>query len=197
MTGVRTGHPTGTTIAFNSDRDGGALTGYLVAPDGSNLRRIDIDAWLEYPAWSPDGTKLAFEGALGANYEVFVVELASGGVTQLTDSPGTTAGPRGRPMARRSRSFPCGTTAASPREPRSAGGRRRRRASRHLDDRRGWLEPPAGHPETGHFVAWSPDGAYLLISGRELYVVRPDGTGRLEIRTPDMPLALGGIPDWR
>ncbi len=52
-------------------------------------------------------------------------------------------------------------------------------------------------PEPGHFVTWSPDGDYLLISGRELYVVRPDGTGRFEIRTPDMPLALGGIPDWR
>lgn len=31
--------PDGSTIAFNSDRDGGILRGYLVAPDGSSLRR--------------------------------------------------------------------------------------------------------------------------------------------------------------
>jgi hypothetical protein len=41
------------------------------------------------------------------------------------------------------------------------------------------------------------DSRYLLISGRALYVVRPDGTGRLELRAEGMSLALGGIPDWR
>jgi hypothetical protein len=51
-------------------------------------------------------------------------------------------------------------------------------------------------PESGQFVTWSPDGRHLLISGRALYVVRPDGTGRLELRAEGMPLALGGIPDW-
>ena len=51
--------------------------------------------------------------------------------------------------------------------------------------------------EYGQFVAWSPDGRYLLISGHALYVVRPDGTGRLELLTPTLQRALGGIPDWR
>jgi hypothetical protein len=51
-------------------------------------------------------------------------------------------------------------------------------------------------PEFGQFATWSPDSRYLLISGAALYVVRPDGTGRLEIRTPALPRALGGIPDW-
>ena len=51
-------------------------------------------------------------------------------------------------------------------------------------------------PEFGQFVTWSPDGRYLLISGYALFVVRPDGTGRLEIRTPALERALGGIPDW-
>ena len=52
-------------------------------------------------------------------------------------------------------------------------------------------------PENGQFVAWSPDSQYLLISGRALYVVRPDGTGRLELRADGISLPLGGIPDWR
>jgi Tol biopolymer transport system component len=51
-------------------------------------------------------------------------------------------------------------------------------------------------PEPGQFVAFSPDGQHLLVSGRALYVVRLDGTGRLELRADGMPLALGGIPDW-
>jgi hypothetical protein len=51
--------------------------------------------------------------------------------------------------------------------------------------------------ETGQFVAWSPDSRFLLISGRALYVVRPDGTGRLELRADGISRPLGGIPDWR
>ena len=33
-------------------------------------------------------------------------------------------------------------------------------------------------PEFGQFVTWSPDGEHLLVSGRSLYVIRPDGTPR-------------------
>ena len=51
--------------------------------------------------------------------------------------------------------------------------------------------------ESGQFVAWSPDGRYLLVSGHALYVLRPDGTGRLELRADGISLPLGGIPDWR
>ena len=51
--------------------------------------------------------------------------------------------------------------------------------------------------EAGQFVAWSPEGRFLLVSGRALYVVRPDGTGRLELRAEGIAHALGGIPDWR
>ena len=45
-------------------------------------------------------------------------------------------------------------------------------------------------------INFSPDGRFLLVSGQALYVIRPDGTGRVELTTPSMPLALGGIPDW-
>ncbi len=45
--------------------------------------------------------------------------------------------------------------------------------------------------EASQFVAWSPDGRYLLV------LVRPDGTGRSELRADGIDQALGGIPDWR
>ncbi|MEZ0239655.1 MAG: TolB family protein, partial [Chloroflexota bacterium] len=78
----------GTTIAFNSTRDGMPMRGYLVNPDGSNLRRIEADAWIEYPSFSPDDSKLAFMGIKGSDYSIYIVDLATAKVTQLTDLPG-------------------------------------------------------------------------------------------------------------
>jgi Tol biopolymer transport system component len=190
--------PDGSTIAFNSDRDHEAgLRGYVVEPDGSKLRRIDVDAWIEYPSWSPDGKELAFMGALGSNYELFVADLASGEVKQLTTSPGHDGWPAWSPD---------GSTIAftSVRDdcqfaPRDAECWRTGDIGEHFDI---WTVSPDGSdlrrvtPEFGQFVAWSPDGRFLLISGYALFVVRPDGTGRLEIRTPALPRALGGIPAW-
>src|SRR5215211_1761110 len=90
--------PDGGTIVFNSDRDQeSGLRGYLVDADGSHLRRIDADVWIEYPSWSPDAKKLAFMGALGSNYEVFVLDLETSVVKQLTDSPGHDAWPAWSP----------------------------------------------------------------------------------------------------
>ena len=49
-------------------------------------------------------------------------------------------------------------------------------------------------PEFGQFVAWSPDGRYLLVSGYDLYVIRPDGTGRASLEIEGL---RGGLfPDW-
>ena len=65
-----------------------------------------------------------------------------------------------------------------------------------------WLIDPDGSnlrratPESGQFVGWSPDSRHLLVSGRALYVIRPDGTGRLELRAEGIDHPLGGIPDW-
>ena len=190
--------PDGTTIAFNSDRDHEpGLRGYLVAPDGSNLRRIGVDAWIEYPSWSPDGQKLAFMGAIGSNYELFVVDLASREVRRLTTSPGHDGwpawSPDGSTIAFTSVRDDCAFA------PPGAECWQTGDIGEHFDI---WTIDADGSnlrrvtPEFGQFVAWSPDGRFLLISGYALFVVRPDGTGRLEIRTPALARALGGIPDW-
>ncbi len=190
--------PDGTTIIFNSDRDGGAIRGYTVHADGSNLRRLPIEGWVEYPSFSPDGMRITYMGANGTNYEIFVADLATGETTQITASPGQDGwpvwSPDGAAIAFMSVRDDCAIA------PPGSDCWATEDDDEHNDI---WLVSPDGTnlrrvtPEAGHFVAWSPDGRYLLISGRALYVVRPDGTGRLELRAEGIGLPLGGIPDWR
>ncbi|MEP7159434.1 MAG: hypothetical protein ABI797_08390, partial [Chloroflexota bacterium] len=187
----------GSTIAFNSDRDGIPLRGYLMNPDGSNVRRIGGNAWIEYPSFSPDDTKLAYMGAVGSTYSIYVLDLLTGATTRLTDTPGQEGwpawSPNGSTIAFTSQHDDCGI---APRDQECW-------TTGEPDDehRDVWLVDADGSnlrrvtPEYGQFVTWSPDGQYLLISGAGLYVTRLDGTGRLAIE-PDGADG-GGIPDWR
>ena len=191
--------PDGSAIAFNSDRDGGRLRGYLVDPDGSDLRRLDIDAWVEYPSFSPDGKRLVFTGHDGGDYEIYVADLATGASAQLTDSPGDDSwpvwSPDGRFIAFTTERDDCRYVA-----PDQECWQSDEPNDQHHDT---WLMDADGSnqrrvsPEIGQFVAWSPDSRYLLISGRALYVIRLDGTGRQELRAEGIDRPLGGIPDWR
>ncbi len=190
--------PDGRTIAFNSDRGGGAIRGYLVEPDGSGLREIDVDAWVEYPSFSPDGSKIAYMGHQGTDYEIYVADLATGAVDQLTDSHGSDGwpvwSPDGRTIAFTSERDDCRF---------ASDDQECWRAGENDEYHDIWLmnadgsDPRRVSPEIGQFVAWSPDSTYLLISGHALFVVRTDGTGRLELRADGIDRALGGIPDWR
>jgi Tol biopolymer transport system component len=190
--------PDGRTIAFNSDRGGGQLRGYLVNPDGSKVRPLDVDAWVEYPSFSPDGTKIAFMGHQGSDYEIYVADLVSGAVHQLTDSPGQDGwpawSPDGSTIAFTSVRDDC---AFAPPDQECW------RADVDAEHRHVWLMDPDGSnqrrasSEQGQFVAWSPGSEYLLISGYALFVIRPDGTGRLELRADGISRSLGGMPDWR
>ena len=191
--------PDGQWIAFNSDREGaGRLTGWLVHPDGTGLRKIPAEGWVEYPSFSPDGTRIVYESAIGSDYEVVVADLATGATTRLTNSPGGDGwpvwSPDGTTIAFSSERDDCGFALRAP-DCWTSGD--------VGDHRTVWLMDADGSnlrrvtTEHGQFLAWSPDGSYLLVSGYALFVLRPDGTGRLELRAEGIDRALGGIPDWR
>ena len=53
--------------------------------------------WDSWPAWSPDGRKLAFTSERDGNYELYSYDLTSGSETRLTDHPASDAFPAWSP----------------------------------------------------------------------------------------------------
>src|SRR5579862_2376595 len=66
-----------TWIAFSSYRDGLGAAIYVMAPNGSNVHRLTDASENDFPTWSPDGKKIAFE-SLRAGYSQIYVMNADG-----------------------------------------------------------------------------------------------------------------------
>ena len=194
--------PDGKVVAFNSamEAEGFGLYAFMVAPDGSELRRISHH-YVEYPAWSPDGSRIAFmaqePGASGSNpdYNIFVMDADGTDVTRLTDTPGEDGwpawSPDGSQIVFSSGRDDCSISQAT--DCRSTGD------IGPWED--AWIMNADGsdqHRLTGEFAqffAWSPNGEAILVAGAgDLLLIKPDGTGATPLDVPGVAHPL--FPDW-
>jgi TolB protein len=93
---------TGSEIAFVSDRSGSPQV-YLMSKDGTNLRRLLTGGGdASSPSWSPNGLFMAFHWRVTetGTYDVYVVEIATGRIIQLTHDAGRNEHPTWSPDGR-------------------------------------------------------------------------------------------------
>jgi Tol biopolymer transport system component len=78
--------PDGSSLAFVGEGEDGSPQIYTADPDGTDLRLVTNDPTrAASPAWSPDGTKIVYDGyGSGDNLNLFVLDLATGESTQIT-----------------------------------------------------------------------------------------------------------------
>jgi TolB protein len=67
---------------------------FVMDADGSNIRQVthDVSGIGGRSSWSPDGKKLVFYAGPRGDRDIYVVEIATGEVTRLTQG-GNNAGP--------------------------------------------------------------------------------------------------------
>jgi len=93
---------TGNEIAFVSDRSGAPQI-YIMNADGTNLRRlITAGGDAEAPSWSPNGLFMAFAWRVTetGEWDIYVIEIATGRIIQLTHNAGRNEHPTWSPDGR-------------------------------------------------------------------------------------------------
>jgi Tol biopolymer transport system component len=172
-------------IAFASSRDGD-LEVYLMNADGSGQTALTGNpADDSQPAWSPDGSKIAFTSLRDANYwEVFVMNADGSGQTALTGNPASDSQPAWSPdgskiafTSSRDGNYELYVMNADG----SAQTRLTSNAARDFDP------------------AWSPDGRALAFTSdrdgnNEVYLMNADGSRQTNL-TND-PAANDTEPAW-
>ena len=101
--------PDGAWIAYGTNRhskpgpEGHNTEIYVMSNDGGVHRRLTNSPTRKdlFPAWSPDGTKIAFAsadfGAAFTNWEIFVINVDGSNLRQMTFHPAADQHPRWRP----------------------------------------------------------------------------------------------------
>jgi TolB protein len=91
----------GNRIAYHGCDERGDNCGvWVMQPGGFTPTRLTTDASDTAPAWSPDGTQVAFASARADNWDLFVIDIATGQETRLTQDPATDLAPVWSPDGR-------------------------------------------------------------------------------------------------
>jgi Ca2+-binding RTX toxin-like protein len=164
--------PDSKRVAFQTSADSVAV----VSADGSGLRALAPGA---DPAWSPDGSAIAFQGGSPANSDIHVIAPDGTGNRTLADGPGAQLEPRWSPDGTRIAFL----TQPGPGEPFRLGVVGAAGAGLRT-------YPGPGVSNPGRF-SWAPDGRSIYFLGSDLRIKQltlPAGAVR---RT-----AFDGVPIW-
>lgn len=77
--------PDGGLLVFGCT-EGATSDLWTVNPDGTQLAPLGVGPAV-FPSWSPDGTRIAFGATLDGNWEVYVADLSTMTVENVTESP--------------------------------------------------------------------------------------------------------------
>jgi TolB protein len=172
-------------VIFSFEEDGNAhLFAYI--PEKMPLTRITSGDWDDItPSPSPDGTKIAFSSNRNGFWDLYLLDLSSGEVTQLTDTPeyegAPTWSPDGSFMAFESY------------------------LNENLEIIVGSADDPLNNPvrlttlpAADHSPVWAPGGRQIAyVSEGEIILADLDRTGDERFRNlSDTPLASESHPVW-
>ena len=172
--------PDGRRIAFTSRRDGRFST-YVMNIDGSSIRRVGEGGMAE---WSPDGSRLVVSRmpAVGANVGLYILDVKTGALTQLTDRPNADQHPDWSPDSRRIafQSYDGGDWFESDRN------------INVVDVQTGAITRLTDDPGSERNPRWSPDGRRIAFTriGEMLSMDIDGGAVR------DLSEEVGSNPDW-
>ena len=156
----------------------------VVAPTPAPAARLtDNDARDSFPAWSPDGRRIAFDSDRDGNSEIYVMNADGSGVTRLTDNDAIDSFPTWSPDGRRI-AFSSTRDGSFEVYVMNADGSGVTRLTDN--DARDWSP------------AWSPDGRHIAFESTrdgnsEIYVMNADGSGVTRLTYNG---AADGTPAW-
>jgi hypothetical protein len=157
---------------------------FVVRSNGSGDTRLtDHPARDEDPAWSPDGTRIAFTSDRDGSRAVHVMNGDGSGVTRLTPTEAASYDPAWSPDGHLI-AFVSERDGNAELYVMNADGTNQRRLT--------------NHPAIDRDPAWSPEGTRIAFSSArdgnaEIYVMGADGTGLARITTSSVP---DGHPAW-
>jgi Tol biopolymer transport system component len=173
--------PDGARIAFESTRDDPSpglcapnclYQIYVMNADGSGVTRLTNNQANDlFPAWSPDGARLAFASGRDGNWEIYVMNAGGGGEERLTNNPAEDFSPAWSPDGTRL-AFDTNRDGNYEIYVMNADG--------------GGAKNLTNSPGEDISPAWSPDGTRLaFVSNRDggwgLYVMQANGGGLVRL----------------